>query len=461
MKKKNGFTLIELLAVIIILGILMIIAIPSVTRYISDSRKSAYVDTAKEIIGSARNLVNSGELEMYATDTTYYIPTSCIKTENASKSPYGEFTEAYIGVIYDGKGYNYYWISVDDAGQGVSKITPLDKLDVDSIESDLKREDIKNTVETTGIGNRSEIKILNCSNNNWDRQYHLDDTSGNVTESGLPNDPLAAVKILAIAQAAGQLNRIGETNNYIFKGGSDNPPSNYVKFNCTNPSDTSTCENWRIIGIYDNQLKIIRVKDNGRLSTLTELEAVIFSSERPNLGYAYSTVKDLLNDETTGYYSTLTNNAKEMIDDNGNWDVGATHSDSTAYSAYTEATTSGTKLGTVTHITPWVGRVGLISSYEFLYAAGIDDCLETTGNLYSSTCGKSNVNWLRPISTIWTLSPGRGTSDNSITVSSGHLFRATVSSNTCGAIPTVFLKSSVKVASGDGTSGNPYILNLE
>lgn len=35
MKKKNGFTLIELLAVIIILGILMIIAIPSITKYIS------------------------------------------------------------------------------------------------------------------------------------------------------------------------------------------------------------------------------------------------------------------------------------------------------------------------------------------------------------------------------------------------------------------------------------------
>lgn len=55
--KKNGFTLIELLSVIIILGILMIIAIPSVTKYISDSRKNAYVDTAKKIIAGARNLV--------------------------------------------------------------------------------------------------------------------------------------------------------------------------------------------------------------------------------------------------------------------------------------------------------------------------------------------------------------------------------------------------------------------
>ena len=65
-KKKKGFTLIELLAVIIILGILMIIAIPSVTKYISDSRKSAYVDTAKEITSGARNLVNAGSLELYS-----------------------------------------------------------------------------------------------------------------------------------------------------------------------------------------------------------------------------------------------------------------------------------------------------------------------------------------------------------------------------------------------------------
>ena len=114
-KKKKGFTLIELLAVIIILGILMIIAIPSVTRYINDSRKSAYVDTAKEIVSGTRNLVNEGKLGMYDTTATYYIPADYINTENALKSPYGEFSQAYVGVVYDGKGYKYSWISCDDA----------------------------------------------------------------------------------------------------------------------------------------------------------------------------------------------------------------------------------------------------------------------------------------------------------------------------------------------------------
>ncbi len=164
---KKGFTLIELLAVIIILGILMIIAIPSVTSYISDSRKNAYVDTAKEITGGTRSIVNEGQLGMYDTNTTYYIPVSYINTENGLKSPYGEFTEAYVAVTYDGQGYKYYWISTDETGEGVAKITPISDLDTDDIVSDLKSEEIKNVVETSGIGSREYILILDPATGTW------------------------------------------------------------------------------------------------------------------------------------------------------------------------------------------------------------------------------------------------------------------------------------------------------
>ena len=68
---KKAFTLIELLAVIIILGILMLIAIPSVTNYINNSRKSTYVTTVNELVKGTIAKVNSGDLNVYDSDTTY------------------------------------------------------------------------------------------------------------------------------------------------------------------------------------------------------------------------------------------------------------------------------------------------------------------------------------------------------------------------------------------------------
>ena len=117
MKEKNkksivkGFTLIELLAVIVIMGVLLMIAVPSVSNYINNSRKNAYITTAKELIRGATNLVNSGKLDVFDLGTTYYIPSSCIHTETGGESPYGAFDPAYIIVQYDGNSFTFYWTS--------------------------------------------------------------------------------------------------------------------------------------------------------------------------------------------------------------------------------------------------------------------------------------------------------------------------------------------------------------
>ena len=166
-KKKKGFTLIELLAVIIILGVLVMIAIPLVSAYISNSRKASYINTIKNVMDSAKNVVVDGKLEMYDINTTYYIPANRIKTDNGLVSPYGEITEAYIGVIYTGRGYEYYWICRDTAGQGIKEVTPYEEIDTDKLVGDIEDGYIDDIIKETAIKNREDIKILD-NENEWE-----------------------------------------------------------------------------------------------------------------------------------------------------------------------------------------------------------------------------------------------------------------------------------------------------
>ena len=59
---KAGFTLIELLAVITIMGILMMVAIPSVSRTIENSRRDTFADNALTYVNTVRNAVMADEL---------------------------------------------------------------------------------------------------------------------------------------------------------------------------------------------------------------------------------------------------------------------------------------------------------------------------------------------------------------------------------------------------------------
>ena len=189
--KEKGFTLIELLAVIIILGILMLVAIPSVTMYVSNSRKNSYITTAKQYIKAATNMVNEGKHNFFDTETTYYIPIKCLKVESGGDSPYGKFDRAYVIVTYNNDTFNYYWVSRDETGQGIKKATLYDKLEPDLIEAGIKQSDIKTNATVEGKIKTTLMNETSCvldisednfsytvdENNIVEEIYHADDTA--------------------------------------------------------------------------------------------------------------------------------------------------------------------------------------------------------------------------------------------------------------------------------------------
>jgi len=419
-KKKKAFTLIELLAVIIILGILMIIAIPSVTSYINNSRKSAYVDTVKEVVAGARNMVNEGKLEMFDTNTTYYIPSNCINTENEQTSPYGVFEEAYVIVTYEGTNYNYYWISIDSSNQGVKNITPINNLNEDSIESDLKIDEIVNTINTTGIEERSKILILKEDCKSWHDEKNA---TKSVASDGTKIVKLAAVEIKKSGTNNNQLVSIGD-NNFIFKGGN---PDNYVRFNN---------ELWRVVGIYNDQLKIIHADSIGR-----------YQFDYSSIRYQNSSLKTYLN---STYLNSLKAEDKALIEENGVWNVGEAKQTLNASSAYQRA-----------KLTTWNGAVGIMSTYEFLYAASDENCYNTAGNSYYS-CGKKELDWMTPLQhDAWTLTPhyydDNGTRGVPLNISpGGYVSYGSSNQSSLWIYPSVYLKSSTELSGGNGAKDNPY-----
>lgn len=56
---RNGFTLIELLAVIVVIGLIMLIAVPNIVGLSTGVRKDMMLDDAKKLISLAKNKVNT------------------------------------------------------------------------------------------------------------------------------------------------------------------------------------------------------------------------------------------------------------------------------------------------------------------------------------------------------------------------------------------------------------------
>lgn len=247
-------------------------------------------------------------------------------------------------------------------------------------------------------------------------------------------------------------------------------PNNYVYFNCDDYSNqsSSTCEVWRIIGLFNDQnepslIKIVRNDSignfpwdpynnfNGWNDAGMRFILNNYSMEGVQGGGLYWNRRSgtcLNGDSGTCDFTTtgLKNDATRNAIYNAKWQVSA-FSETLFYS--NEAYENEMGLGTEVE-----DYIGLISTSDYGFAADFRTCSIQIFD-YDSC---SEVNWLLNGEDQWTIIP----MDNETTYSvynSGMLSTLNVS-NVAAIRPTLYLNFNVIKKDGTGTSSDPYQLRV-
>ena len=252
-------------------------------------------------------------------------------------------------------------------------------------------------------------------------------------------------------------------------------PNNYVYFNCSDYSNQSdsTCEKWRIIGVFKNMTKEDGSKEDlVKIIRDDRLGSIAWDSNNVN-DWSTASLQTILNgDYYNGTYATgafkndSTRNAIESVV----WNLGgsSTYNDVTASMFYERE--RGTTVYT-DRPTTWTGKIALMypSDYGYATAGGTttnrESCLAK--ELYNwdgsgvSDC-KNNDYLFKSAYTQWTLAPGSSGSGDAFRVRTGGYVSSYLSvGDTGGVRPAAYLKSSISLSSvGDGSSTSPYQLKV-
>ena len=258
--------------------------------------------------------------------------------------------------------------------------------------------------------------------------------------------------------------------------GSD--PNNYVSFNN---------ELWRIIGVFGNNVKLVRKDSLGELSwdssessvnggygvnEWSQADLQVYLNKMYYGGTTVTCYDGSKNSTTTCPTNKLDNTAKALID-NHTWNTGAIEwekrTDTLAFyndergSVNGKICSSGNNCNdTVTRTTEWPGYIGLPYATDYAYASGESICetnmvKQDSNNVY--IC--KNDNWMfKPNTWYWTMSPY---ADASVArnvwgvVSVGYV-NDYYAANGGAVFPAIYLKSNILIESGKGISSDPYIL---
>jgi len=148
LKNEKGFTLVELLAVIVILGIIAAIAVPSIGKIIDNSKLDAHVSNARQMIEASRlyvvseNVDTSGDTEKEILLTRENDSDNALVDdgylENIPEDPTGsEYSAGKVFVKQDGENLEYRvylegeeHVIGDDSWEDAIKLSELDRDEV-------------------------------------------------------------------------------------------------------------------------------------------------------------------------------------------------------------------------------------------------------------------------------------------------------------------------------------------
>lgn len=262
--------------------------------------------------------------------------------------------------------------------------------------------------------------------------------------------------------------------------------SNYVLFNCNTYPNTS-CEKWRIIGVFDGKVKLIRNESIGTYpwdnkDTTTGAEADYGSNDWTtarlmkllNPGYTKESVNNSLYYNSKGgqcyagannaetpcdftYTGIKNDTTRNMIAD-AKWSLlGWLDEGVNVYAdqSYKLENTSGTVY--TGNKTSWTGKIALPYPSDYAYSAYLGKCTSTLGEY--SNCSS----WMETIfnfKTIALLTP---------IVSSSFVFHVAGGCLDLGEpyaaldseiFPTLYLNTNVSIKTGSGTLNSPYQLSV-
>ena len=303
------------------------------------------------------------------------------------------------------------------------------------------------------------------------------------------------------------------TNLYEFEGSSnnlkkDNTPDQNIRYYGANPNNYVRFNNelWRIIGVFGNNVKLVRSESLGNLSwdssessvnggygvnEWSQADLQVYLNKMYYGGTSVTCYGGSKNSTTTCPTGTIDETSKSLIDYH-TWNTGAPN-DSTLYDSTTNSYDTvefykaerGTVNGkicssgsycndTVTRKTEWTGYIGLPYVTDWAYASGENIC-ETNMNegyyagasspdeAFANAVCKNN-NWMNYGSTYndttWFMSPRANPNDASrvwFVYGAGAAEYGSAARSRAVA-PSIYLKSNVLIESGNGTSDNPYIL---